>query len=103
VKRDVPWKVVLTLQNDGNMVLIQGDVGAKRQQVKLKQGDEKMTNETAIGDHTTWYLDRQIIDCGGLPLSPSTLSLSQTMLLHLLRFFQYEITFVNSKVSFFIS
>ena len=78
VKKNVPWKVVLTLQNDGNMVLIQGDVGAKREQVKLKRGAEKMTNETSIGDRTTWYLDRQTIDCGGLSHSPSTLSLSNT-------------------------
>ena len=99
VKKNVPWKVVLTLQNDGNMVLIQGDVGAKREQVKLKRGAEKMTNETSIGDRTTWYLDRQTIDCGGLFLSPSTLTLSltHTLLLHLFHFFQYEITFVDSK------
>jgi hypothetical protein len=106
VKKNVPWKVVLTLQNDGNMVLIQGDVGAKRELVKLKQGAEKMTNETSIGDRTTWYLDRQIIDCGGRSLSFYSLSLTHTPCSFICSCFISSNTKLRSltqKVSFLIS
>ena len=106
VKKNVPWKVVLTLQNDGNMVLIQGDAGAKRELVKLKQGAEKMTNETSIGDRTTWYLDRQIIDCGGRSLSFYSLSLTHTPCSFICSCFISSNTKLRSltqKVSFLIS
>jgi hypothetical protein len=35
----------------------------------FQQSDEQSTGETDIGDHKTYYLDRQTVDCGANPIN----------------------------------